>query len=1514
MDRNREARRATSIVGSNGFNKRRHRTNSLRDSPDEEGGIELQESARLRERVKKDRDRERERERERERDLRERERERDLRERSSRSSSKRRRAERLATNRDDIGGDETTDESFNEDDDEEDEHTATAAAAVRSFPPPQTAAAGSISNHHHHNQNHSFSTSFSQQHSSSSGNIMSSNNNHLQHRKSFPLSSSSAKVLRAPPVWKSGDEMISASVPRKARSASTKRLHDWISSSSNNNSSGGGVEQNPGQVSDSPVGQAPVSASPPLQIPAAAAAPLSPSSSNASARKKLKTSISNPGQKLKPPQKVSSSSKPSSSNPEELEIEIAEVLYGLMTQSQGPSSSSKKEDSREVKNSEANTSSPLSAVAPKRKRPRQIPENSVYRDPVPAKPGAEQMPKIEILSPNLEKISGSGGEIGYEMGGNSVISQAEPPVPAASESTKLDLELNSVVEELRENRDLVAKEEVTSPKEKESPALRTLRTENSSNMDLQSTTVIKENLVSLMENRKEEKFEIDLMAPPPQVRSSPERDNKIASKASTVDPKPIFSIDDALSVPKNKEDEKGSTNVAAEEKKGTGLIEEAESHKEIESKGRNIDLHLDLEKSDRDGCAGFNSTVNKSQPQIHKQMPFKPTKEEPPTDKSGHVTSSLPLPLPMPMSVANWPGGLSPMGYMAPLQGVVSMDGSGVTPSHMQPLFSQPRPKRCATHCHIARNIHCLQQYMKMNPFWPGPTPPPASLFGSTRPPAHDPNVNVTVRGGNNNNPDNKAHSPNHSGKEKISQPNINSDSSQRKQQQILIQQPLPPSVSPPNLLGPTFIFPLNHQQQQAAAARPSSAKSPAASSASSAAAATSAAAAAAAAMSFNYPNMAPANETQYVAIMQNNGYPFPMPAVGPPPNYRGPAMPLFNGSFYSPQMIHPSQLLQQNASAPSNSSSSQKHLQSQQQQNPSSNKTQPPQQYAQHQSRPRHHLEGDQDNNSSPSTNDSSSRGYRPPMSMYGQNFAMMHPQNFALMTHPPPPQNEKKGAHQASKGGGEPLPQHSFAMSFGPVNGTSGDMMTSSMAQNQTMFQNSAQNMMISSMAAHKKSFRISDDGKSGSADSSGKAALGGGGGGGGGQSIAFTRGDSPVSSIQANNSVIESSARSLNNASSSAHSSRAVAAANVVGPTSVQNAHIAQLHHHQQQQQQQLQQLQQQQMMQFKQQQHQLAASRSKVVPPPTNNTAGSNNNNIYSDQLNLSSSTMAAKFQNAQNHVQSNTSSNGGAQSPQWRSSTTKTPSSLAVPPPTTTATTTLKNIPQHQQHSRNQPQLMHTQISFSGGSNQKPPSASPQGGQGPPPPSSPMMVGGSPTTSSVSKGGPGGSPRTTSSASTSNKTGQGSSYSVQSIMPNQRSPSILGNPNVTSSSSSAPKAQMPKTMQQTQMFFSNMYSQSQPPHSTSNSPNASGPGPYYTQRRRQDQLAPGSAPTPAVGPTSANTNDPAIAIAAATKGGGGGGLPPSQGVMHAMLPAGFSYVHPVPAAVPAKPSEQKQTVG
>ncbi|KZV53170.1 hypothetical protein F511_27504 [Dorcoceras hygrometricum] len=77
----------------------------------------------------------------------------------------------------------------------------------------------------------------------------------------------------------------------------------------------------------------------------------------------------------------------------------------------------------------------------------------------------------------------------------------------------------------------------------------------------------------------------------------------------------------------------------------------------------------------------------------------------------------------------------------------------------------------------------------------------------------------------------------------------------------------------------------------------------------------------------------------------------------------------------------------------------------------------------------------------------------------------------------------------------------------------------------------------------------------------------------------------------------------------------------------------------------------------------------------------------------------------------------------------------------------------------------------------------------------------------------------------------------------------------------------------------------------------------------------------SLTTPATSTTA--TNDPAKAIAAATCNVKSGGLT-SQGVIHAaqlaaqsagaLLPVGFSYAHPVPAAVPTKPSEHKQSAG
>ncbi|WJX84057.1 hypothetical protein P8452_66667 [Trifolium repens] len=110
----------------------------------------------------------------------------------------------------------------------------------------------------------------------------------------------------------------------KPRSASTKRSDEcWASS-------GGGIvtEQNHRQPSSSPV--------------RASAAPPSPSSSNASIRKKIKANGGGSGgtTKFRPPK---SSSKSSSSVQDEIEIEIAEVLYGMMRQPQSQVSPSKQE-------------------------------------------------------------------------------------------------------------------------------------------------------------------------------------------------------------------------------------------------------------------------------------------------------------------------------------------------------------------------------------------------------------------------------------------------------------------------------------------------------------------------------------------------------------------------------------------------------------------------------------------------------------------------------------------------------------------------------------------------------------------------------------------------------------------------------------------------------------------------------------------------------------------------------------------------------------------------------------------------------------------------------------------------------------------------------------------------------------------------------------------------------------------------------------------------------------------
>lgn len=530
------------------------------------------------------------------------------------------------------------------------------------------------------------------------------------------------------------------------------------------------------------------------------------------------------------------------------------------------------------------------------------------------------------------------------------------------------------------------------------------------------------------------------------------------------------------------------------------------------------------------------------------------------------------------------------------------MDGSQVPPTPVQPMFTQPRPKRCETHCYIARNIHNMQQFMKINPFWPSTAAAgTASLFG-----AKPCNLNVV--------PPAAANSVQDKG-----QPAMLADA-QRKQQQVPLQQGLPPGAPPSNMMpAPAFIFPFNQQQAAVAAAaaasvRPGSAKPPnAAPNSIQVTAATSASVNALAAavptpasLSFNYPNM-PSNETQYLAILQNNPYPFPIPA----PNYRGAhpqPIPFFNGSFYASQMIPQQQIPpgQLNGGVSNGSSSSQKQLLSQQQK---------PQQ-------------GTGNLNAPPATKTrNSEKGNEHNFPMPTQ--ALAGTSNGSNNTHSENKKQQQSQQQSSKHGGVESLPQ-AYAMSF--------DL--SSAAHNHAMFQNQAaqqrKNGELPNIVEEKKGLAPKALATSG---------------------IAFSRPDltdSSVSSPVASTSVVDSSARNLN-LSSSANKPH----------VQIQNL---QFQHHmvqfQKQQRQQLQQLHQQQLQH--QHQQQLTASRNNKTPPTSNG-------GVYGDHLATSSPSASSKFPNAVSGFPQNLNNNPSQS--QWKSS------GKSVPQPQPSS---LKILPQQQQ--------------------------------------------------------------------------------------------------------------------------------------------------------------------------------------------------------------------------------------
>lgn len=98
----------------------------------------------------------------------------------------------------------------------------------------------------------------------------------------------------------------------------------------------------------------------------------------------------------------------------------------------------------------------------------------------------DQTPKSEISSPNLEKISGSTVENGFDSYlVNSQGQPVQPPVPSATDSMKMDLEFKPESEEVGRSRNFITKEDVSSSNKKESTSV---RNDDSICADSRSTT------------------------------------------------------------------------------------------------------------------------------------------------------------------------------------------------------------------------------------------------------------------------------------------------------------------------------------------------------------------------------------------------------------------------------------------------------------------------------------------------------------------------------------------------------------------------------------------------------------------------------------------------------------------------------------------------------------------------------------------------------------------------------------------------------------------------------------------------------------------------------------------------------------------------------------------------------------------------------------------------------------------------------------------------------------------
>ncbi|XP_027364226.1 protein TIME FOR COFFEE-like isoform X2 [Abrus precatorius] len=825
-----------------------------------------------------------------------------------------------------------------------------------------------------------------------------------------------------PPPFKITEEMIGVTVPRKARSASVKRSHEsWVSAG------GGGEDQNCRQRSNSP----------------GSGEPASPSSSNVSAvRKKMKA--------------IEAVPKTSKSPSSEIEIEIAELLYGLKTSKNHESSSKMLEASVnhhaslsyhvEKKNVEDNNFSTV------------VPNNS-----------AEELVRIRREQP-ADVDCHDGGAIGHENESLGVLK-----ADVGEEKVNSGGGFGASADE----------RSVSSTRE--SPSFSKL---NADEEDAASTRVM--SAVPEANTQRVGKFEIDLMAPPPMVLS-PEGDD-LSRDDFTSETKSValdvgmredtLKVEDKVERPVNKEK-------TPEEIKEANMVTFKEN--------LNVIQH-DLERPSNDNDNDMRTTNSKLEEQDRNK--------ELPTISSISKVEKAAQSISMSLSTteSRRPSSLSSIRsitmigrHMPPLQQVLETDKTtgSLTPQYLNFVPSQPQPKRCATHYYIACNI-LHQQFTKMTP------PLPAAIGSSSLCGAKPNNVNSVPSAEsmifrkqsqkhlstvNQNATQEKGQvTSNHPSLSAAkSSNNANPMDSTTQRVQLMVQQGSNPGSTGNLVHGPVFLYPPGQHQASVAAATNQAGGVNSPNSVSSynkthgsvggSLGTSSNLPVVAPAISFSYPNFS-ANGSPYMTIVHNNGYSFPFStSIGATAATRGAsaaqATHLLNGPFYSSQTFHPLQhphqhsqsqaLVQPSYLNASTSSGSSSHKQSQGVQSNGNNTSTSTtvEQQSQKRQTSLSHLRKHEIEMGGGNVPSVVNRPSYPQKNMHGQNFTIpVQPVNLSfkpsatsdIVSGNGGNVGDKLQQQQNIKGGVEIIPSQAFAISFAAFNGTSvpSNLNFSSMTQN--------------------------------------------------------------------------------------------------------------------------------------------------------------------------------------------------------------------------------------------------------------------------------------------------------------------------------------------------------------------------------------------------------------------------------------------------------------------------------